>query len=106
MTVMRESEIDEHRLAAAIQHVGRLQVEVHHVLPVKVVQRERKRGTQAGDLLGWQRSAADPIVEPDALDELHHEIWRGFDVAVGHQCRMVRTLREAHPAPCGRPRSR
>ena len=57
MTVMRESEVDEHRVACAIQHVGRLQVEVHHVLPVKLVQPQRKGGTQARDLPGWQRSA-------------------------------------------------
>ena len=61
VAVVGEPEIDQHRLAArAIQHVGRLEVEMDDVLPVQVVQRERQRRAQARDFLGRQSAHARP----------------------------------------------
>ena len=65
MAVVREAEIDERRFAAgAIQHVGRLEVEVDHVLPVDLVQRERELRAERGHLVGRARRLASTPRKP------------------------------------------
>ena len=61
LVVPRESEVDEHRLAAlAKQDVGRRDVQVDDVLAMQVVQRRGHAGADAGDLLRRERPAAQP----------------------------------------------
>ena len=93
--MMRKPEIDQHGVAArAIQDVGRLEVQMHDVLPMKIVEREGECRSHAGDLVRRDGCADDRVVQPGALDEFHHQIGDGFDIAVRHQRRMMRSLRE------------
>ncbi len=92
---MGEPEVDQHRFAARPkQHVGRLQVEVDDVLPMEIVQARAPSRTQARDFFRRHRRAVEPVVQPDAVDELHDEIRRRFDVAVGDERRVMGALRE------------
>ena len=88
-----KAEVDEHHFAARTKHhVGRLQVQVDDVLPVQLMQRHGDRGPQACDFFGCHRGAVKRVVQADAVDELHDEIGRGFEVAIGDERRVMQAL--------------
>ena len=67
---------------------------MNHVLAVDLVQRQRERMADRGELLRLERRALEPLVEARAFHVLHHQVGRGLDVAVGHERRMVHALRK------------
>ena len=92
--VVGEPEVDQDSFAVRPeQHVGGLQVEVNDVLPMQVGERKRHRGAEARDHLGRHRRALGPVVQPDAVDVLHDEVRRGFDVSVRDERRVMTALR-------------
>jgi hypothetical protein len=91
VVVVRQAEIDQDRLAAGPEdHVGGLQVQVDHVLAVDVVERERDRRADPRDLLGRQRRPLGERRERGPLDQLHHDVGLGGEVAGGDVSRNVR----------------
>ena len=92
MGVAREPEVDEHGLSVGAEdHVGGLQVEVHHLLQVDGLEGGGDGGAQPRHLAGRQRGALRPGGERLPLHQLHGQEGLGGEVASPGQARHVGT---------------
>ena len=65
--MMGEAEIEQHRLAAAHHHVLRLEIEMHHALPVQVGHGD---GDRFGDARGKDAKELMVVLGEDALTDM------------------------------------
>jgi len=94
-SMVREAEIDENGAAIGSQHhVGRLEIEVNHLLLMHAVERVSDRCADRGRIGRWEGSRREPVCERPALDPLGHEIGCPREIARRHERRDVRSLQD------------
>ena len=93
LVVARQAEVHQHRGAVVAEHdVAGLDVQVHQVLAVQLVQRGGDAGADLGDLLHRQRRVVQARAQRVAGDALHHDVGLAREVAARHELRHVRAV--------------
>jgi hypothetical protein len=97
VVVARQAEVDQHRRAVGAEHdVAGLDVQVHQVLAVQVVQGGGHARPDLDHLVQRQRGMLQARAQRGALDSFHHDVGLAREVALGDELRYMRASEHRH----------